>query len=149
MNAAETKEYEALAAETQKELESLAELVGGRAWGVRNGKPRIYMPARKDCKVYFEFGDWPTGDHCDPLGGSALKIYIDDCGQHPKWYASQRNLIFQNHFRESLAIQAFPGHPELAREIMELDEISTSQLDDASGHLLNRREAEARQVLGL
>lgn len=50
----------------------------------KGDKARIYAKAhRRDVKVFLELDDADAS-------GAALKIFIDDCGQSPKWYASQR-----------------------------------------------------------
>jgi hypothetical protein len=133
----------------QAKLTEAAELIGGRAWGADKGKPRIYMPSSKDRKVYFEFPDYPTGDLHFPLGGAALRIYIDDCGQHPNWYAGQKKRVIEGLYREALALGAWSeGLPELANEIMDMDiEITADLLDRVSHELINGREAEARAML--
>lgn len=143
-------EVELFAAVAQQ-LAALSSLVGGKPWGADKGKPRVYLATgRKDVKVYFEFPDFPTGDERDLLGGAAFKVFIDDCGQHPNWYKSQREKLLRSHYRESLAIQAFADDQDLARAIMQREEPYTAaEVDDAGRHLANGRIAEARASLGL
>jgi len=58
-------------------------------WG-KGDKCRIYAKARRrDVKVYLELDDADAT-------GAALKVFIDDCGQSPKWYASQRSMLEEN-----------------------------------------------------
>jgi len=145
----EKGEVEVFEGEVQQQLNTMADLVDGKAWGVKYGKPRIYMPSMRDRKVYFAFQDYPTGDDKNLLGGACLLIRIEDCGQHPNWYKSQKDKIFRRLYRESLALQAWSeASPELARRIMTLerDAITASVIDEVGGHLVNGRvdEAEAR-----
>ena len=56
----------------------------------KGDKHRIYAKAgRRDVKVFLELDDADAT-------GAALKIFIDDCGQSPKWYASQRSALQEN-----------------------------------------------------
>lgn len=135
---------------TAKQLAEMAGLVSGRPWGADKGKPRIYLKSRKDMTVYFAFEDYPTGDDDDLLGGASLKVYIDDCGQSPKWYASQKRIVIQNRMQHGLALAAWSaGDRQLAEDIMDADDFDGEQIDEASGHLANGRLAEARESLGL
>jgi hypothetical protein len=84
-------------AKVQEQLEERARLVGGKPWGVKQGKPRIYLPSRRDVKVFVAFEGFPTGDDADLLGGAKLVVLIDDCGQHPNWYRAQREKIMSQH----------------------------------------------------
>lgn len=134
------------------QLATAAEIIGGRPWGADKGKPRIYMPSScRGRKVFFEFPDFPTGDPADQLGGAALKIFIDDCGQHANWYTSQRQKVVHRMYRPSLALSAIhAGDAGLAAEIMDRDDdITAEEIDAAGGHLINGRIAEARETLGL
>lgn len=136
----------------REQLEKLAALIGGKAWGLDKGKPRIYMPSRRDCKVYFDF---PAPAYASPedeingavdLGGAALRVYIDDCGQHPNWYASQKAKMIAARAKDSLAIQAAQSDDwELAQVILDFDD--DLDVDDISNHLTNGRLAEARAML--
>jgi len=136
-------------------LEAAAELVGGRAWGAEKGRPRIYMRSARDRKVYFEFPDaaYSTGEDlvngATTLGGPAFKVWIDDCGQHPNWYVSEKQQIMKAARTEALALMAFTdGDPELAEAIMDGEEIDDLEAyDAAAGHITNGRFAEAREVL--
>lgn len=133
---------------TSVQLGKWAEIIGGKAWGADKGKPRIYMPSRRDCKVYFAFENYPTGDDECLLGGATFRCCIDDCGQHPNWYAGQQRTMLERHYREALALEALAaGEEQFARDIMELDEIDADTLDDASDHLTNGRVAEARAAV--
>ncbi len=53
-------------------------------WGPNSHATRIYLRFRKDVKCWLEFDD---PENCE---GVTLKVYIDDCGQHPNWYKGQR-----------------------------------------------------------
>ena len=152
------KDVQEFEAALKSELERLANLVGGKPWGADKGKPRIYMPSRKDIKAYFEFERPETSPMIcteDPLGGAALKIYIDDCGQAPNWYKSQKAKVMARLAAASLALAAIrAGDEELAldlidREEMEAEDMTAEQIDEAASHMLNGRLAEAREVLGL
>ena len=56
----------------------------------KGNKFRIYAKAhRRDVKVFLELDDADAT-------GAALKIFIDDCGQSPNWYASQRAALQKN-----------------------------------------------------
>ena len=61
-------------------------LYSGRWWG-RDGvhAERWYFQCgRKDVKAYLGFSNPAT------LADCRLNIYIEDCGQHARWYVSQR-----------------------------------------------------------
>lgn len=139
----------------REQLERAAEIVGGKAWGLDKLKPRIYMPSRKDMKVYFEFPDCTyetpddTADAIKQLGGACLKVFIDDCGQSPSWYSSQKKLVMDRQQVASLALCAYTlcDDDDLACKIMELEEIEDDTLNGAANHLVNGRAAEARSVL--
>ena len=116
MSSQELKEFES---QVQEQLAQLATLVGGKSWGISQGYPRIYMPSRKDCRVYFEFLDYPTGDPADLLGGVKLQVFIDDCDQHPNWYKGQRAKIAESMHQSAFAIEAYQGGQiELAEKII-------------------------------
>lgn len=137
-----------LATITADQLKRWAEIVGGKPWGAEKGRPRIYMPTRRDCKVYFDFPDFPTGDEKQILGGARFQCFIDNCGQHPHWYQSQRQMLMVAHYKTMLALSALAAYDEqLARDIMELAEVDADMLDEAGGHLCNGRTAEAREVI--
>jgi hypothetical protein len=58
--------------------------VTGRWWGRGSNAERIYLDnGRRDVKVWIEFDD-PAECY-----GAALKVRIEECGQHANWYASQ------------------------------------------------------------
>lgn len=94
-----TSELKSFEDQVQRQLEERADLVDGKPWGVAQGKPRIYLQSRRDAKVYVEFPDYPTGDETDLLGGAELKVFIEECGQHPNWYKAQRRKLV-DHFAE-------------------------------------------------
>jgi hypothetical protein len=55
-----------------------------RWWGRGSEAERIYLNGyRKDVKCWIEFDD-PAD-----LEGAALRVYVEDCGQHANWYKSQ------------------------------------------------------------
>lgn len=138
----------------RQQLNELANLIEGSAWGADRGKPRIYMRSTRDRKIFFDFPDCPTGDADDVLGGARFQCYIDDCGQHPRWYQSQRSLEIKSHRHEAIALAAacYPGSSgwELAEQIMEREhDYSAKDIDDAASHLVNGRLVEAAEALGL
>lgn len=139
-------------------LEAMATLVGGRAWGLDKGKPRIYMPSSKDRKVFFDFTDaaFSSPEHLSDagatLGGATLCVGTDDCGQAPAWYESQKRIMMQldSVRRASMAIMAFESDEAFAAAIMaKEDELTDDEIDAASSHLVNGRIAEAKEALGL
>ena len=137
-----------LFAAVNSQLNKAAEIVGGKAWGADKGKPRIYMSFRKDIKVSFQFNDFPNGDESDLLGGASLSIFIEDCGQHANWYAGQSKQVVARMQKPALALAALhAGDEQLARDIMDLDEVTAEMTDGAGGHLTNGRIAEARQAI--
>ena len=142
----------------REELERAAELIGGKAWGIDKGKPRIYMPSRKDTKVYFEFPDAAYSTENDLvsevvcLGGARLCVWIEDCGQHPHWYESQRQLVHKRQQVNALALAAFSAGDEALAEAIassDPDQFDGHRIDEAASSLVNGRTAEARHVLGL
>lgn len=142
----------------KEQLELAADIIGGNAWGIDKLKPRIYVKTRRDTKAYFDFADDASytspddpADAVHGLGGAAFRVYIDDCGQHPNWYAGEKRKLVEANWLRSLALSAFIGcdDEQLAREIMEMDDITAAQVDEAAGHLVNGRITEARQALGL
>jgi len=136
----------------EDKLNQIAEIIGGRPWGVDKLKPRVYMNGhRKDIKVFFEFPDAaydprnPADD--DYLGGDKLSIFIDDCGQHPNWYRGQREKIAKQYYPHMLAVAAIGcDEVDFAKTIMDDDEIeiNAALLDEMSGHLINGRAAKAK-----
>ncbi len=60
--------------------------VEARYWE-KGGKFRLYVDTgRRDAKVFLELDDAEAS-------GAALKVFIDDCGQAPAWYASQKKAL--------------------------------------------------------
>ena len=141
-----------IADQIESQLSALASLIGGSSWGAKIGKPRIYMRTCRGRKIFFDFPDCPTGDPREMLGGESLKVYIDDCGQSPRWYASQRRLAIEAHWRHGLALSAAQaGDMPLAESIMDCDDDdwNADDVDTAAGHFLNGRTAQAAESLGL
>ena len=137
---------------TTTQLKRLAGIIGGNAWGVDRSMPRIYMRSgSRDRKFYFDFPDWPTGESAEILGGERFQVRINECGQAPAWYASQRKIAIKSYTRHALAISAAQADAwELAEMIMNRDEeYSDGEIDEAAGHLLNGRIDEARTCLDL
>lgn len=68
----------------------------------KNGAERFYFKTgRRDCKVFVEFDS--------EYLGSELKIWIDDCGQHPNWYKGQREKL-QDEFETAKEIAIAVTH---------------------------------------
>ena len=144
----ETQEFEA---RVQTQLGERAALVGGKAWGVAKGKPRIYLPSRKDIKIFVEYPDYPTGADADLLGGPKLCVFVDECGQHANWYKAEREKAVRSNRRAFVALSILAdGDAKLAADLMESDAVLTDAMIDESGsHSVNARFDEARKVLGL
>lgn len=111
MSAIETEVFEA---KVREQLEERAAMVGGKPWGVAQGKPRIYLPSRRDTQVFIEFPGYPTGDEADLLGGPKLSVIIDDYGQHTNWYKRRRAKVISDHaeIMDRLAHIASPPQEE-------------------------------------
>jgi hypothetical protein len=139
----------------REHLETAADIVGGKAWGVDKLRPRIYMPSRRDMKVYFEFPDCTFTSPDDEanaitqLGGSSLKVFIDDCGQAPAWYDSQRRGVYKKHMMSSLALAAYTlcDDETLARQIIDAEELDDAIVGELDRHIINGRGPAARAVL--
>lgn len=126
------------------ELARAAELIGGKPWGLNIGKPRIYMPVwRKDAKVYFDF---PEAGALG-LGKPILKVWIDECGQHPNWYKSEANRLRATFAAQLLALYAlvFFDDEEMARILLETDDVDEKKLAE---QLENGRIDQVRAALG-
>lgn len=67
-----------------QQLNEIARIVNGKAWGADKGKHRVYLPSRRDIKTFISF------DVAENLSGAKLNVFIDDCGQHANWYASEK-----------------------------------------------------------
>jgi len=70
--------YDSNGQPTDEGLAVLAEMVEGKPWA-KAGRTRIYFATARGTTAYLNFD-----------GGWELKIFIDDCGQHPNWYKSQK-----------------------------------------------------------
>ncbi|MCI0541139.1 MAG: hypothetical protein L0Z50_38545, partial [Verrucomicrobiales bacterium] len=106
-----------------------------------------YMPSRRDMKVFFDF---PDTDGATYLGGDKFCCFIDDCGQSANWYKSQKQLVLRSHWKHGLAVSAWlAGEEALAKDIMAGDgsELSASEVDEFSRHIINGRVADAKLVL--
>ena len=146
----------------REQLDLMAEIIGGKAWGVEKLKPRIYMNAgRKDVTAFYEFPDasYTDGDQeadaIHVLGGSNFKLFLDDCGQAANWYRSQKEKLLANFQLAGLAmcVMQYGLNDEAvaaARKIMEQDEdFSDEQLNSASHEFLNGRIAAGLAALSL
>jgi len=72
----------------EKIIESLKEAGFEAAWWGRTEiAERIYLNYHKNVKCYVTFDD-PA-----ELDGAALKVYIEEFGQHSNWYKSQAQKI--------------------------------------------------------
>lgn len=110
----------------------------------QNGKsPPI--EAQKNTKIFYDFPDYVP----EYLGGAALKVFIDECGQSPKWYASQRKILMSAQTANGLALSALDNcSEELAKEILEFDDEWEDDLINEIAHeLINGREDSARALL--
>lgn len=93
-------------------IETLTALGYSAKWWAPTGKTldeagRVYFNLRRrDAKVYMTFDDAST---CE---GSSLKVYIDDCGQKPAWYAAQRQQLMDLHMLASYAAVVAGGPSE-------------------------------------
>lgn len=126
------------------QLTAAAAAIGGKAWGVEKGKPRIYVQTRRrDVTAYFSFPDADAAD----LGGAQLQVYIEDCGQSGSWYASQKEKIRSSLAPQGLVLIALRvGHAELAEQILDRS-WTADQIDQAADALLNGRVAEVIALL--
>jgi hypothetical protein len=135
----------------REQLAAMPELIGGKAWGLDKGKPRIYLPSRRDMKVYFAFDDAAYSSPTDEvsgavtLGGARLCVQIDDCGQHPNWYAGQKAKVAEAQRLNSLALMvAEAGDFELARRVVAN---GVDDDDEFAGHVINGRLTEAAALV--
>jgi hypothetical protein len=128
---------------TTDQLNSIADLVGGKPWGADRGKPRVYLNSRRDTKIHIEFPDATADD----LGGPRLVVHIDECGQTPAWYASQRRLAMEGKAQTVLAAAAWRHDADLAEAIMVADEMQPEQIDAVASMLANGRIDEARDAV--
>lgn len=136
-----------------EQLTQAAEIVGGKAWGLDRGKPRIYLPSRRDAKVYISFED-AAYCHTDDvvsgtcgLFGAKLNCFIDDCGQSPNWYRSQKAQMLAGARAAFDAVTwfLFSGNADEAERFAD----GELQIDDeAASHMINGREGQARAAIG-
>lgn len=110
---------------TEKQTATVAKLeaagIHARWWGRDGQGERIYLNGhgRRDVKVWIEFDD--AGE----VHGAALKVRIDECGQHPKWYASQR-AQFMSDYAE--AFQIVTGQAEAEKSTAAVTEDQAANL---------------------
>lgn len=136
------------------QLQKIAEITGGNAWGIDRGKPRVYLPSRRDIKTFISFEDAAFSSPDDAISvttglfGENLNCYIDDCGQSPNWYKSQRALAIEDArpLFDAAAWFLFSGNADEAKRFAD-EELNIS--DEAASHMMNGREAEARAAVGL
>lgn len=128
----------------QQELSRIAGVVGGKPWGAELGKPRIYLPSRRDIKAWIEYPDATSDD----LGGGRLVVEVAPCGQTDAWYASQRRIAMESRMQTMLAATAARHDESLAEAIMVADEMSPEQIDAVASMLANGRIDEARAAIG-
>ena len=126
-----------------QQLNTIASIVGGKAWGADLGKPRIYLPSRRDMKVWIEYPDATA----DELGGGRLVVEIAPCGQTDAWYASQRRMAMESRMQTVLAAAAARHDEDLAEAIMVADEMEPEQIDAIASHLANGRIDVARAAV--
>lgn len=126
------------------QLEVVAAVIGGKAWGAHLGTPRIYLPSRRDIKAWIEYPDASADD----LGGGRLVVEIAPCGQTDAWYASQRRIAMESRMQTMLAATAARHDEALAEAIMVADEMTPEQIDAVASMLANGRIDEARAAIG-
>jgi hypothetical protein len=136
----------------QSRLDALARIVGGKSWGLDRGKPRIYLPSAKDRKIFISFEDFDGAE----LAGAKLQIFIDDCGQSPKWYSSQKRVEIKALRHIFLAITMAINDEDMERglraaaAIIALDEeLSDDQINQAAHESANGRAEDAYEILGI
>lgn len=138
----------------REKLERAAELVNGKAWGLEQRKPRIYLNPRKDVTVCFDFADAVYLNDDDEDGGASTlgapecKVWLRDCGQHPKWYRSQRQK-FRDWARDRFDAVVWFAATDNLEEAHRLLEEDRRIDDDIAGHLVNGRFDQARKAAGL
>lgn len=125
------------------QLTAAAAAIGGTPWGADKGQPRIYIQTRRrDVTAYFAFPDATAAD----LGGAQLQVYIEECGQHASWYASQRDLIRKRCIRQGLALMALrAGLGDTVDGIFA--EVWSSEDADMAARLLANGNAEGFRAL--
>lgn len=103
------------------------------AYWEKGGKFRIYAKTgRRDAKVFLELDD-------PDATGAALKIFIDDCGQSPKWYASQRAGL-QDHFKPLFFAYVVENYADAESEGDPADRKFVGYGLDISGLIADARE---------
>jgi hypothetical protein len=138
----------------REQLNKIAEIVGGKAWGLDIGKPRIYVNYRRDVSLWIEFADAAYASPDDQvtsttgLFGACLKCHIADCRQTAAWYRSQREQALAHAKPAFVAALWYlvTGDEEQAKRIAD-EEVELS--DVAIANLTAGRADEARAELSL
>lgn len=133
-------------------LAALAAIVDAKPWGAAQFKPRLYLRSRKDITLFISFEDAcytspdeeVTAIFC--LAGCKLHCFIDECGQSPKWYASQRRIAMEN-ARPAFDAVMWALHTDNLAEAEEIFENEIEITDEIANHLINGRIDEARALL--
>lgn len=80
--------------EKSRALHDVAEAIGGQAWGLDVGKPRVYVPSPVATRSWFEFPDYTPAD----IGIPKLGIYVNMA-----WFPSGDVLAKKRDIRARLA----------------------------------------------
>jgi hypothetical protein len=138
----------------REQLEKIAEIINGKAWGLDVRKPRIYLNYRRDVSLWIEFANASYSSPDDQvtsttgLFGACVRCYIAECRQTPAWYRSQRERAMRYVKPAFVAVLWYlaTGDEVVARRIAD-DEIELS--NDAVAQLTTGRADEARTEIGL
>lgn len=154
----------------KEHLEHWATIVGGQAWGLKEGIPQIHIPLhRKDVKACFYFPNAvvPTRRNNGntivdldaemkapiyELGNAVLRIEIGHRGISWAWRRTQIEKIMRHLRRVTLALAALDAEDEcLAISIMDGqgDLESDCGYCEAANEIVNGRPSEARAILGI
>jgi hypothetical protein len=110
---------------TEKQASIIAKLeaagINARWWGRSDAGERIYLNGhgRRDVKVWIDFDD------AADVRGATLKVRIDDCGQHPSWYAGQRTKFMADYAE---AFQIVTGQSEAEKTSAAVTELQAEAL---------------------
>lgn len=139
----------------RQQLAKIAEITGGNAWGLDQGKPRVYLPSRRDIKLFLSFEDaaFSSPDQAadgvtSGLFGCKVNCFIDDCGQSPNWYKSQKAKAMEG-ARAAFDAAFWFEHTGNTDESQRFADEELTISDEAASHLINGRETEARAAVGL